>query len=329
MDFNDVAADIQRREDAQFHANVEKLAADAEDIRMTLMRSYRTRELIASGAMIVFVLIGALGFGWYLLYEGWAEMAITSMLVAVFAPMLADFWAEAPLKHYREDYKKRFMPKLAHELGGFKFYPTRGISRKLIQKTGVLPAHETYSAEDCFMGRYKGVKVIFSEARLYEGKRKKNPVFDGLFVLLETPEESIHGHSILTTDNAMIGHYASKRWKNLSPLPMRHGAGLPVDFKLFSTKQHHGEILDNDRLLKELADTSQIFDLAPVTLVAFGKKYVFFMIPYAHNMFEPSNIHMPIQTKQQAIMCKREVEQVLEIIDVCDAFRSPEQPSER
>ncbi len=320
MDFNEAAHDISRRDDAQFDADIQKVITQSEDMRISLMKTYQMRSMIAMAATIIFVLIGVAGFGWYLMYEGKALLAILSMLAAILIPFLMHLWAEVPLKTYKKNYKELFMPKLAEALGGFKFYPSRGISRKLVQKTGVVPAHEIYKAEDCFMGVYNGVKLIFSEARLYPGTRLADPVFDGLFFLMETKNETIQGHSILTSDYNMIGHYASQRWRQLQPVPLTKDKEIDVDFKLFSTKRHHGERLDDLKLLQELAEASDIFGKAPITLVAFGKRYVFLMIPYSHNMFEPSNIHIPVQTRQHAIQCRREIEQILEIIDVSEVF---------
>ena len=66
------------------------------------------------------------------------------------------------------------------------------------------------------MGVYKGVKVIFSEARLYKDKKSqkaKESVFDGIFVLLETSSNIIEGHTILTADSALAKRAAQTIWR--------------------------------------------------------------------------------------------------------------------
>ena len=50
------------------------------------------------------------------------------------------------------------------------------------------------------------------------------------------------------------------------------------------------------------------------------------MIPYKGDMFEASNIHIPVATKQHAMQCKREIEQILEIIDVFDLYQKADTP---
>ena len=44
------------------------------------------------------------------------------------------------------------------------------------------------------------------------------------------------------------------------------------------------------------------------------------MIPYEPDMFEASSLFVPVTTKTQAMQCKKEIEQLLEIIDVFDLY---------
>ena len=319
MDFNKAAGEIERRDHSDFQTEVEKLVNEAEAIRIDLMKAYETRHMIAIACSIIFVLLGATGFGWYLLYEGQLFTAIACMMVGIVIPAYVHTWSEAPLKNYKDDYKNRFLPRLAKALGNFKFYAHRGISAKIIQKTGVLPKHDRYYAEGCFMGRYKGIKVIFSEARLYYGYTDK-PLFDGIFVLLETPDQKFNGHSILTSDLEMVGKYASSRWKSLSPVPLQNDKKTGMNFKLFCSEAGMANTLDKEDLFKELVEASEIFNNAPITLATFGKKYVFMMIPNSNNMFEAYGIHVPVPTKQHMQQCNTEINQLLEIIDVFDLF---------
>ena len=315
------APDVKRTDHASFDIQIKELVDHAEAIRMDLMKQHQGRNFSAISASIVFVFLGAVGFGWYLLVEGRIDTAVMCVMLGIAIPVLVHLWAEKPLTQYEVDYKEKFMPKLAKVLGGFKFYPKRGISGKIIAKTGVVPRHEIYKAEDCFMGTYKGVKVIFSEARLYPGKRIVNPVFDGIFVLLETPEERFKGHSILSMDKTMVSNYAARRWKSLQAVSIGDDSAHAAQFSLYSDQVESAAGLAQERLLNELAEASNIFNEAPITTVFFRKKYIFLMIPYAHDMFEASNIHIPVKTQKHALQCKKEIEQILEIIDVFDLYK--------
>ena len=218
------------------------------------------------------------------------------------------------------------MPRLAKVLGGLRFYPSRGIGRQILTKTGVLPKFETYRAEDCFMGVYKGVKVIFSEARLFEGSREVSPVFDGIFVLLEAPKDSFNAHTIITSDHHMAQAYAPKRWQQLTPVDIPEASPESVPFRAFSSDPASAQALLTHKLLKELSEASQVFNEAPITAVMFRKKYVFLMIPNSHDMFEASDIHIPVKTRQHAMQCRKEINQILEVIDVFDIFKEGAPP---
>jgi hypothetical protein len=213
------------------------------------------------------------------------------------------------------------MPKLANALNGLSFHPQRGVSAKILERLAVIPAHNVYKAEDCFMGTYKGVKVILSEARLFSKAQASGPVFDGIFVLLEAPSDVIEGHTIITANTKMVKAYANTRWKTMQKVHISASNPEWDKFDVYSTKPDIAELMVGDRLLKELAEASVIFDNAPLTAVLFGKKYVFMMIPYDKDMFEASDLFVPVTTKQHALLCKKEIEQILEIIDVFDLYK--------
>lgn len=171
------------------------------------------------------------------------------------------------------------------------------------------------------MGSYKGAKVIFSEASLRSG-RSTEPVFHGLFVMLETPNKVFEGHTIVTADRAMAKRSASTRWSRLSQVHVKVSNPELERFVVFSDKPEDAMLLVGDKLLKELSDAADIFGKADLTAVFFRGKYVFMMIPHKGDMFEPSSMFMPVSTKQHATQCKREIERILEIIDIFDIYKA-------
>lgn len=321
--------DIIPVRDEEFHDNIDRLVKDAEHMRLSFMRRHRTRGHITMTLGLLSITAGASGFGWYLLVQGDVVKAAGCMLIALIIPVLLHVWGESILKQYKTSYKREFLPRLAQALGGFKFHPARGIGRKIISKTGLIPRHDIYEAEDCFMGKYKGVKVLFSEARLTQKKRYLNPVFDGLFVLLETPDAVIEGHTILTADESIYRQWRTSRWQTLQDVTIKTGNKSWDRFHILSDNPEAATLLVGERLIKELAEAADIFDSAELSAALFRGKFIFIMIPYSGDMFEASSIHMPIATKQHALQCKKEIEQILEIVDVFDLYESakPEVPS--
>ncbi|MFK7840088.1 MAG: DUF3137 domain-containing protein [Bdellovibrionales bacterium] len=317
---------VERVNDVMFEAEIDKLIAFAEDLRMDLMRKHRGRTSLAAAAFILFVLLGSCGFGYFLLFEGRIDVGMMCVMLSIGFAYMVHIWSEKPLDSYKVQYKEKFMPRLAKLLGGLRFFPSRGIGQQILSKTGVLPKFELYKAEDCFMGTYKGVKVLFSEARLYPSQRQVSAVFDGIFVLLEAPEPVFDAHTIITSDHKMAQAYAGKRWKTLTPVSLGDMPEDSVPFKAYSSNPQSASLILGERLLRELSEASLIFNKAPITAVLFRKKYVFMMIPYAHDMFEASNIHIPVKTRQHAQQCRNEINQIMEIIDVFDIFKEAPEP---
>lgn len=313
--------ELSRVDGKRFDKKLTALIDEAEDMRIKKMMQHRTRGFISMNLNILFVILGIAAFGWFFLMQAMLIPAILSIFISIIPAIFLHMWTVAPTKKYKEEHKSVFMPKLAKTLNGLSFHPKRGVGSKILEKLAVIPAHDEYKAEDCFMGTYKGVKVIFSEARLYTKRRKGEPVFDGIFVLLETPEEVIDGHTIITANHKMVKAYSKTRWKTMNEVHISVSDEKWDKFHIYSTKPASAELMIGDRLLKELSEASEIFDNAPLTAVLFGKKYVFIMIPYESDMFEPSELFVPVQTKAQAMQCKKEIEQLLEIIDVFDLYQ--------
>jgi hypothetical protein len=314
---------LQRRDDAQFQAEIDNLIREAEERRFAHMKRHSRRAHFSTAAGILSVIAGACAFGWYLLMQYDLAAALLCMGVGIVLPLLLLPWVGGPVKKYVRDYKKSFMPQLAHAFGGLQFHEARGISAALLAKTGVIPEHDTYNAEDCFMGSYKGVKVIFSEARL-TARGKREPVFAGVMVLLEIPGSPLEGHTIITSDAMMIKNWATTRWKKLQPVGITVENPALANFKIFSDTPDAAKLFVGERLLKELAEASAVFGQSPLTAVMFRQKYIFIAIPHEENMFEASNMFLPVASKTHALQCKREIERIMEIIDVFELYKPKE-----
>lgn len=313
-------SDLDRIDEQRFGKELRRLIKDSEEMRLTRMKQHRSRSFTTMNLSILLMLIGIAGFGWFFLMEAQLIPAFVCLILSFIPTIFLNIWTGAPIKTYAEEHKTVFMPKLAKSLNGMSFHPTRGVSAKVIEKLAVVPAHNRYEAEDCFMGRYKGVKVIFSEARLFSKTKKDGPVFDGIFVLLEAPEDTFEGHTIITANDKMVKSYASTRWKSMTPVDVPVPDRSWDIFNIYSTKPDQAAEIVSDKLLKELAEASEIFDKSPLTAVLFQKRFIFMMIPYDKDMFEASNLFVPVTTTAQALQCKKEIEQLLEIIDVFDLY---------
>ncbi|MCC6597595.1 MAG: DUF3137 domain-containing protein [Alphaproteobacteria bacterium] len=312
--------EIIRPDPQRFTAEIDALLKRAEAIRLSHMKRQRSRSNIVLTLSLLFLTVGASGFGWFLLVEGDILRAIGSIALAIIVPAALNILSTRGFAEYRRAYKEEFLPDLAKALGGFHFSPTRGINPKIISKAGVLPNYKTYHAEDCFTGNYKGVKVIFSEASLHGDKKNAPPLFDGIFVLLEIPENLIEGHTVMTADTVMCNKWRSTRWKQLQHVEIPVQNPEWARFQILSNKPESAKQMISAQLIKELCEAADIFDRAPITAVFFQKKYIFLTIPYDEDMFEPSNMHMPVATHSHIMRCRREVEQIFQIVDIFDLY---------
>jgi hypothetical protein len=311
---------IERVDEHRFTGAMDEVVRESEAMRLRYMQKHRGRGFVTMTLGMILAVGGAVAFGWYFLVKFDLKMAVLCMIPAVMVPVFLHHWSEAPLKNYVRDYKRVFMPKMAQALGGFRFNPNKGIPREVIGKTGVVPAHDSYNAEDCFLGVYKGVRVMFSEARLY--KRGSDPVFQGIFVLLETPHKIFEGHTIITADRLMARNYATSRWGKLSQVQIKVENPNWDRFLVFSDKPEDAKLLVGEKLLKELSEAADVFNKADITAVMFRGRYIFMMIPNKGDMFEPSSMFVPVSTKQHALNCKKEIERILEIIDVFEIYKA-------
>ncbi len=311
--------EFQKPDRARFEADIAHLMKAAEEDRMRFMRKVHSRDMMMVVIGILIVVLGGAGFGWFFLMKADLVRALSCIVAAVIVPHFLHPWAKGPLKAYVRNHKENFMPQMAKALGGLSFYPNRGIGEKMIRKTGVLPPYQRYKAEDCFMGVYKGVKVMFSEARLY-GKKKNQVVFQGIFALLETPAHMFDGLTIISANKRLVELYAPTKWKKLQPVNIQTQSIAHDRFSVFSNNEASAKLLVGDKLLKEFSEAGEIFDNADLSAVFFGGKYLFIAIPYDHDMFEASNIHTPVLTKKHANTCQKEIEQLIEIVDVFDIY---------
>lgn len=318
---HDNIGEISRVDERRFSQSMQELMQDAEDLRMKHMQAHRARGFIAMNFSILAATIGAIGFGWFFLMKLDIVQALFCAVVPIILSAIVYYWAGLPIKTYKSEHKSVFMPKLAKALSGLSYHQDRGINAKILERTGVLPPHNRIHSEDCFMGTYKGSKVVFSEARLYQSAKPHDPVFQGIFVLLETPQDVFEGHTIITANSKLAETNIKKRWKSMTQLAVTPTNPDWDIFTVFSTKPEAAELIVGDKLLKELAEASAIFKNAALTSVLFGKRYVFIMIPHDDDMFEASDLYVPVSTRQHAETCKKEIEQLLEIVDIFDLYK--------
>ncbi len=302
-----------------FSAELKRLIDEAEESRLNLMKQYEFRGFMAFSLGMLSVLGGASGFGWYFFYKFEILNAILCQVIGVIPFYFLHQFKMLPLQKYKREHKTIFMPKLAEALGGFQYKPRGGIKAKVLLPAKILPSFEKYSAEDCLSGAHQGTKIIISEAHMAHSKHRGEYVFDGVFVLLELPGNKFQGHTIVTADSHASRRWKDKRWQGLNPVPIANQR-LAAFFEVFSNAPGEAETLAGENVLTQLAELSAEFDNAHVSVAFYEGKYIFMMIPYRVNMFEPSDLYLPVATAAQAQRHKNEIEKIISIIDLLGTY---------
>lgn len=312
-------ADVSGVSDDDFRENINIVLRESEEFRLKQMGVYRSREFMSLTATLLSITIGGAVFAWFFLVVGSFWLALLAIIVAGLPHIFMRPWVLDPVKTYRAQYKQQFMPRIARAMGGLRFNPKKGIPSKILARTGIVPAHDMYSAEDCFSGNYKNARITLSEARLSKKGSKSQYVFDGIFVLIELSRDVFEGHSVITADQKQAQRLAKK----LQRYPFKSSENYTTLFTLLSSSQNSAQILDNQKLLTELHETMVLFEQAPLSIAFFGSKYIFLQIPYEKDMFEASDVFVPITTNESALRCKKEIDQLMSIIDIIGVYDHP------
>lgn len=309
--------DIPQAHDT-YAQETQRLAQAAENLRLRHMRALRTRHNIAITLSLGGAALCAGGFGWYLMMQGDLTRALACVALAMVMPPLLLAWAARPLADYRRAHKKKFMPQLARLLGGLSYRADSGLNPAILRTSGIAPPFTRHSGEDCFTGLLNGVKVIFAETRLFEGDHV-SPRFSGLCVLLESAlEQRFPGHVVITDDPAYEPTLPAHEFAFESP--------YSTQFSLYADTPEAGQAIAQPRLLKELAEAAARFK-APVRASFFKGRYVFIMFPSHEDMFEPSDLLIPVRTANYGARVRTEISRILEIIDIFGLYSLPSHSS--
>lgn len=294
----------------------ELLAREAETLRLKFMQSHQNRIFVSLTFGLLCVTAGAAWFGWYFIVNGDFTRAVWGL--SGFIPsVFLFFWAQAPLKNYKRAHKEIFMPRMAKILGGFRYSADGAVRSDILKASGILPPYSRSIGEDCFAGKYKDIKIVFSEMRLLNGAR---PQFQGIIALLELPRDILTGRVIITANRTMAADYAGTRWKTLSRVPVKISNPDWNRFDVFALKPEEGITIAGERLLKELSEAADIFKKSPLTASFFNGRFVLLALPSDEDMFEASDMQEPLPCAVNASDRRREVEKILEIIDVFEIY---------
>jgi hypothetical protein len=309
----------QQNPEEKISAEVKSLINKAEEMRFAKSKQYTQRQKLFVSALSFLAIGSSSNLVWALLMGGDIYLALGGIVVAIIIPLLLAGWAKSPTKEYRKNFKTEFMPALAKAIGNLDYFPTGGIAMKSMKPSGIIPPHATYTAEDGFRGKFKNNSLTISEGRLYSDKKNAEPIFNGVLVMITTPKGKFKGHTIITSDHEAIKKWANTRWKKFNSVQPREGIAAG-DYKIYANNVEEAQALADEDYMELLQRLSELFSNSLISSAFYAGNRVLLLIPSDEDMFEPGDIDMPVSSQGYALKCKREIEQILHVVDVIDVY---------
>lgn len=323
VEFSDVSipADLRQQDDKAFLDYARPMLEALEDVRQIKFRTYAFRKKIA--IPLSAVVLGATGYlDWMLLWlqrgndEGGAG-------ITIFAAGVIYWWVTQPKREYAIAYKEKILPRLAQLFGDFQYKAHGRIVMDEMRPSGLIPSHDTYVSEDFFEGCYKGVDIRFSEIRLTEeqgsGKNRRTVTkFKGLAVLLAMTNKKFLGHTILQRNAGKIGQWFKEKSTNMKRANMVDPEFEKI-FDAYTNDQVEARYLIDPLMIENLKALYEEYEGKTMSAAWYESKMLI-LVSSNHNHFEPAHIKIPATDPQSVLNMKREIGQILSIIDILDIY---------
>ncbi|MFN3700585.1 MAG: DUF3137 domain-containing protein [Alphaproteobacteria bacterium] len=313
--------DLRDMDDESFLKRVKPDLDILESLREIKFKTYKLRKKLA--VPVCAVLLPITGYIDYLLLwlQRGSDDGAAGLTVLIAGGIY--WWVTQPKREYARAYKETILPKLAKVFGNFTFKIDGKIPMESLKPSQIMPSHDSYNSEDYFQGVYKGVEIEFSEIHLTEqqgsGKNRRTVTkFKGLAVLLKMQRKKFLGHTTLERNSSSIGEWFRQKSFSLKKARMAD----PEFEKLF-------DVYTNDQVeARYLVDPLMIENLKALydeysgkgMIAAWYESQMLVLVSSDHNHFEPASIKIPATDPQSVLNMKREIGQILSIIDRLDLF---------
>jgi len=283
-----------------------------ENLRVEKLRVFKSRKKLATPiAALLTPLLGFIDY-WLLLLQRWSDEPVAG--VSLIGLGILWGWVTSPKRQYARAYKNDILPDIARLFGGFDYDVKGKIPMEAMEPSTIIPKHTSYYSEDLFSGAYKNVDIQFSEIKLTKKSGKTTvTVFKGLAVLLTQGTRKFHGHTILTKDQGKIGAWLTNKTSKLKRADLTDPEFEKL-FDVFTTDQVEARYLIDPRIVENLKALYQEYN-GDNMMAAFYDEHFLILIGSDVNHFEPASIETPATDEESLIAMKREISQILSIID--------------
>lgn len=320
--FGDPKTGAGRRNDVRTASDEEflKKSADAlkalEEIRLEKLKIYQRRKKIAIPLAWVAAPFCLISDYLLLIVQHASSDSFAGVTILVMGAIYA--WATHPRRQYAKAYKTEILPRIAGLFGNFTYSVDGKIDMNALMPSKIVPGHNRYSSEDYFTGEYKGITLEFSEITLKQksgsGKNSNTTTkFKGLAVLLNTKHKRFFGHTILDRNSSALSQWFKEKTNKLERADMVDPEFEKI-FDAYTNDQVEARYLIDPLMIERLKGIYQEYKGDKMAAAFFDNKMLI-MIDSNHNHFEPANIHTPATSPDSILSMKREIGQILSIID--------------
>lgn len=312
---NSIDADVIAQNDQAFIEQSKPELEKMEVVRRAKLKIFNLRKKIAMpAALIIAPITGYIDYWLLFLSRGDNDGAGLTFLVmgALY------WWATQPKRQYAKAYKSEFLPKIAQLFGNLTYKVDGQIAMEAMEPSKIVPNHDKYISEDYFSGEYKGIHVQFSEINLKERRRSRRrtryvSIFKGLAVHLHIPHKKFYGHTILDRNKGSLGEWFRQKTTGLKRARMVDSE-FENYFDAYTNDQVEARYLI-DPLMIERLNGLYVEYKGEQMAAAFYESGMLILIASKHNHFEPADIQIPATDTESLLNMKREVGEILAIID--------------
>lgn len=313
--------DLRGMSDDEFLRHSRPQLEALEVIRQEKFKVYQKRKIIAWPAGAILGPALAYVDYWLLLLQSSNDDGAAGLSVVFMGALYA--WVTQPKRQYTAAYKNEILPRLAGLFGNFRYSSGGKIPVELMRSSKILPRHDRYESEDHFIGKYKEVDIQFCEIHLEErrssGKRTYYAtVFKGLAILLTMSKKRFYGHTILDQDRGKIAEWFASRSHGLKKANMADPEFEKL-FDAYTDDQVEARYIIDPIMIERLKALQEEYN-GEKMVAAFYDSKMLILISSKHNHFEPANITVPATDPESILNMKKEIGEVLSIIDQLDLY---------
>ncbi len=309
-------SDVRLKEEQPFLEKSKLQLEMLEEIRKEKFRSYKWRKKIAVPSAMVLTPILAYIDYWLLLLQSGSDDKGAGLSVFFVAALYS--WVTHPKRQYAKTYKNKILPEIAKLFGDFRYFSEGRIALAKMKPSKILPHHDRYDTEDYFVGKYKDVNIEFSEVDFKQRRRNKNrtyyiSVFKGLAILLDMRSKKFYGHTILDKDKSKITEWFKEKSSKLKRANLVDPEFEKI-FDVYTNDQVEARYLIDPVMMEHLTGLYTEYD-GQSMMGAFYDSKLLLLIQSKYNYFEPADIEVPATDPRSIVMMKKEIGQILSLID--------------